>query len=97
MADDKKGIYNNKHGYTEVIELIELIHTDKIDSFLRAHRNSEDKCPPLKLMKGRDVQCMWCMDCWRYCIGQIVEKKDHYLVKKVKYMKSDLDSIKESD
>ena len=92
------GIYFNKNGYIKVEELVRLVHTGELDSYLRAYdKNLERQCPPKELIKGRDVICMYCVGCFAHCINQIKDKKDHYLVKKVKYMKVDLDNIKESD
>ena len=89
-----KKIRNNPNGNLEECEFIRMIHTGEIYEYLKKHNLMTYKCPPYKLISS-DTQCTYCMNCFLHCIDSVKEKKDHYLVGKVKYMKKELEDIKE--
>lgn len=88
---DKRKYLNNKNGNFSIEEFVRLIHNGKIDDYMRRFKSSEHKCPPKELITSESM-CFYCVQCMRDCISQVKENKDSYTVKKVKYMKADLNN-----
>lgn len=87
-----KKIRTNPNGNLTIKELVIMIHNGSIDNYMRKHSlvKDGDKCPPYKLIAS-DQQCYYCVSCFRHCISQIKEYKNHYQVGKEKFIKEDLD------
>ena len=92
MAEKK--IYKNKHGNLSIEEWIALIHSGEIDTWMRNHNVDKMPCPPENFIAS-DVFCFYCVACQKQCLSQVKEYKTYYQAKGKKYMKDDLDKMKE--
>jgi len=85
----EKKIYNNKNGNMSVERFLQLLYSGEILEFRKRHKVSEDPCYPIEMIDSNQ-QCFRCEDCYRHCMKQVKEKKDHYVVKRKKYYFKDL-------
>lgn len=85
-----KKYYDNKNGHLTVEELVKLIHTGKIDPFLRGFSTIKYPCPPKHFITA-NPGWFYCISCYRDSLSRVKEYKDYYKVGKKKYMKSDLE------
>jgi len=79
-----------KNGHMSENEFLKLIHTGKLDEYMRRFQVTKDKCPPHN-MRDSNIMCYYCLDCFNYCTDQIKETKKEYIINKVKYKKEDFD------
>ena len=86
----EKKVYKNKNGNMSTSDFISLIHNEKLDDYMRKFRTTDDKCPPMELIKSNQ-QCFFCIDCFKHCTNQVKEYKDYYKIKNKKYTKGELD------
>lgn len=83
-------IYKNKNGNMDLIDFVMLVHTEKINQWMRDHRLNLHPCPPEKLLRGRECACFYCVDCTKYAISKIKEYKSYYQIGKIKISKEEL-------
>lgn len=84
-------IYKNRNGNIEINDFVKLIHTKEIDSWARGHRLNLHPCPPIKLLRGKSVNCTYCSKCISECAGKVKEYKSHYQIGNIKILKEELD------
>lgn len=97
LGDDKLAkneTFVNKNGNMNIEKFIYLIYTNQLDEYIRYSKLETHQCPPRELISSK-VQCFYCINDWEHCISQVKEYKTYYKVKNKKYIKKDLDKMKE--
>lgn len=83
--------YRNTNGNLSTEDFVKMIHQDKFTNWLRGHRLNTHSCPPKELI-STEPMCTYCIQCFRECAKQVKEYKNHYTVRRKKYLKEDLDN-----
>lgn len=79
--------------YTEEEWIRLVVDKDSLDTYRRKLKIAEggSKCPPLELIENG--ACFYCQDCITNCASYVKEYKNHYMVRNIKYLKSELGEL----